>query len=426
MASVWVVLYHATAPLDGPRRRYGLAEPGDAEEAEPKDDDEHGDARDRKVAHDHCRLRLLCGAGAVVAAGDELVDGDHDETHEHDGAVARDEEVVHPGEVVDLRHPLDEHELQCDHGEDHRHHQVDPRVHRVAVQVEVGVGHGHHRHQREADARNVGLRAARHLELHDEARPRLIGAAVILVFLRHGPLVIDVPRRVGLEVVGVAVRVLKVKMHPLVQLALERDTEDVLVVREPAEVEDGGEGHGDALPSDDDAIARDDGGVNLLTVLALPRAAREAQVGHPDLPLWHVKLILERVGLAGARLEGEAGVEPLRRELRVYEEACLLSIDLGHAPRQQLDLHEGRHRAVERVQRAHALHVALGRLEDARGEDAGRIHLRHGDPIHHVRRRRRPLGRARRRRRQGGQRWRLRWLWRLGWRRCGRHGGQGA
>jgi hypothetical protein len=111
-----VVLYGATAPLDGPLRRDRLAELGDAEEQEPRANDDEGDAGDRKVAHDHGGLRLLLSAllvpsVRVVAASDHLVDRDHHEAHEHDGAVARDEEVVHPGEVVDLRHPLDEHEL---------------------------------------------------------------------------------------------------------------------------------------------------------------------------------------------------------------------------------------------------------------------------------------------------------------------------
>jgi hypothetical protein len=200
----------------------------------------------------------------------------------------------------------------------------------------------------------------------------------------------------------------------------------MLVVREPAQVEDGGERHGDALPTDHDAIARDDGRVDLLTVLPLPRAARKAEVGHPDLPLGHVQLVLERVRLAGERREGEGRVEPLRRQLRVDHEARLLGIDLGHAPRQQFDLHKGWHRAVERVQRAHALHVAFGRLEGARFEHTGRVHLRHLGPIHHVRRRRRRRRPAGRRRRQGGLRWRLRWLWRLRGRRCGRSGRQGA
>ena len=109
--------------------------------------------------------------------------------------------------------------LQRDHGEYHGHDQVDARVHGVAVEVEVGVGHGDHGHQREADARDVRLRAAGHLELDDEARPRLAGAAVVLVLLGEGPTEVDVPRRVRLEVVGVAVRILEVQMHPLVQLA---------------------------------------------------------------------------------------------------------------------------------------------------------------------------------------------------------------
>ena len=75
MVSVRVILDDATAALDGPRRRDGLAEVRDAEEDQPDHNDQHGDAGDREVAHEEGQLGLPFGAlVGMVATGDELVD----------------------------------------------------------------------------------------------------------------------------------------------------------------------------------------------------------------------------------------------------------------------------------------------------------------------------------------------------------------